>query len=629
MAVRNERLEEMFLSDSRIMMQTLRRIVQEAQSGELSAEQVDRAFRAAHSLKSEAGFLDVTDIATTAHELESILSAVRVSGGVLDGTTHERLLGALSLLDAKLNDYYASVEADGFDSDDRPGVGEVAQNGNGDDADTARPSNYQAKDTTLEAALRTRGVRAMLRESEQRGERFYRLALAVMAPRDLLYPRAFLIINNLEVSSVVLATEPAIEELTDENRELRLIVATSQSEEEVRRRVHVDEVEVSEFSEVSFRELFDQPSEPRTEARVDRRREDPETLHSELQIVADHLVEATQRLRETSSGQSAASGSLERIERLAGYLRSRATGRADVQLLDAARKVQQRAMKYAARQGKRVRISFGGTGALVSDVVSNVVVDALLHLIRNSIDHGILTLKERVRGGRPPAGAIRVEVDTRGELVRLRVADDGVGVSEREVRAASEAGPGADPLVELLAKPGFTTKARVTEASGRGVGLDSVLHTTKRLLRGSLSMHNRPGSGLTVTMSFPRRADLLSVLLVMHGRALFAIPTSVLLGHEALTVDLVKRDSFGSTYYQIDAHTIPVVTPSGRTPRLERFDKHAQLILARGMTGRLALAVDSLVGEETVVKDSETSNRVYSRLADGEAQLLLPGLLVD
>jgi two-component system chemotaxis sensor kinase CheA len=617
----------MFLSDSKIMMQTLRRVVQDAQSGELTAEQVDRAFRAAHSLKSEAGFLDVNEISATAHELEGILSDVRESGGQIDAATHDRLLSALSLLDSKLNDYYASVAA-GARSSGQPGDGGGGSDGSDAERQPLRPSNYQAQDATIAAALRTQGVRAILRESEQRGESFYRLEVNFLAPADLLYPRAFLIINNLEVSAVVVATEPAVEELSDQNRVLRLIVATSESEDQVKRRVHVDEVELTELTQISFRELFEQPSESDAEAISERRKQDPETLHSELQIVADHLVEEVQGLRAVSSGEAAASGSLERIERLASYLRNRATRRADVQLLDAARKIQKQAVQYAARQGKRVRVSFGGTGAPVSNVVSNVAVDALLHLIRNSIDHGILPLKERVRNGRPPAGSIRVEVNTRGELVRLKVSDDGVGVNEREVRAAAGAGADTD-LVELLAQPGFTTKARATEASGRGVGLDAVLHTTKRLLRGSLSMRNRPGSGLTVTMSFPRRADLLAVLLVMHGRALFAIPTSVLLGSESLTVDLVKRDSFGSTYYQVDAQTIPVVTPSGRTPRLERFDKKAQLLLVRGMSGQLALAVDSLVGEETVVKDRENPNRVYSRLVDGEAQLLLPGLLID
>ncbi len=629
MAVRNARLEEMFLSDSRIMMQTLRRVVQEARSGELTSEQVDRAFRAAHSLKSEAGFLELNEISTTAHELESILSGVRDAGGVLDSSNHERLMKALSILDAKLDMYYSSVSGKSEDAARGTRRSEVEEDAESSDPLMARPSNYQAEDATLESALRTSGVRAMLRESNQRGERFFRLEVRILSHRDLLYPRAFLIINNLEVSAVVIATEPAVEELSDDQRQLRLIVATSQSDEQVRSRVHVDEVEVTELTEVSFDELFEQPTEGQLESQpAYDQKDEPDTLRAELHVVADHLDLEAKRLADVVGEQAAAREGLQRIERLAAYLRGRSTGRADVQLLDAARKIQQQAVQYAARQGKRIRLTFGGTGALVSSVVSNVVVDALLHLIRNSIDHGILPLQERVRSGRPPAGSIRVEVHARGDLVRLRVADDGVGVDERAARAAAGVGGDVD-LVQILTRPGFTSKAEPTEGSGRGVGLDAVLHTTKRLLRGALSLRNKPGSGLSVTMSFPRRAELLPVMLVMHGRANFAIPTSVLLGRESLTVDLVKRDSFGSTYYQIEAHTIPVLTPSGRTPRLERFDNSAQLLLVRGMRGRLALAVDSVIGEETVVKDSQSANMVYSRLLDGDAQLLLPGLLID
>jgi two-component system chemotaxis sensor kinase CheA len=255
-------------------------------------------------------------------------------------------------------------------------------------------------------------------------------------------------------------------------------------------------------------------------------------------------------------------------------------------------------------------------------VVGDALLEALMHLIRNSIDHGIGTIEERARAGRHPAATIKIRVDRTGDRVRIVVQDDGRGIDEEAVRA--RAGDSDSPLLDVLARSGFSMRESADTNSGRGVGLDIVMHSVRTLLGGEIKLLNRPEAGMTFVISVPAAARLVHVVVAESGSTAYAIPSATVEDHRSLDRGRVKRDSFGALYYEYDGETLPLSTPAGRAPALRALGESSFVIVVRAGHERRALQVDTILGEEAVVREDARLRRVYSRVLGREAQFVFP-----
>jgi len=155
-----------------------------------------------------------------------------------------------------------------------------------------------------------------------------------------------------------------------------------------------------------------------------------------------------------------------------------------------------------------VAIELRGHSVQIDRVLGDDVADALLHLVRNAIDHGLEPPPERARRGKPPALALTLAAATDAAGVLILVADDGAGIDVGALTASAAARGVAippDPL-ELVFAPGVTTRAEVTPLSGRGVGLDAVRAHVERL-GGRVSVASTPGRGTRFTLALPPRSS--------------------------------------------------------------------------------------------------------------------------
>ena len=200
-----------------------------------------------------------------------------------------------------------------------------------------------------------------------------------------------------------------------------------------------------------------------------------------------------------------------------------------------------RAGRAAAREaGKRVEFEIAGGDARLDRSLAERVADPLLHLVRNAVDHGVETEAERVAAGKSAAGCVRVEADTEGGLVVLRVSDDGRGVDvEAVARAAAGAGlvePGARltdaHALRLIFRPGFSTAAQASLVSGRGVGLDVVERAVEEA-GGEVRVRSGRGRGTTFELRLPTSLALLPAHVVRLGgrRYCLGAPHVVEAGH--------------------------------------------------------------------------------------------------
>jgi len=285
---------------------------------------------------------------------------------------------------------------------------------------------------------------------------------------------------------------------------------------------------------------------------------------------------------------------------------------------------------------KDVELSIEGADTELDKTVIDQLNDPLVHLIRNSMDHGIETPEARRAAGKQPTGTIHLSARHSGANVLIRISDDGRGLDVDRVRArAVEQGliDGAARLSEseifsLILAPGFSTAREVTEVSGRGVGMDVVRRSVEGL-RGSIDIASKPGAGLSVTLRLPLTLAIIDGLLVRVGQAHFVLP----LANSLECVELTRRDivaSNGRHRATVRGDLIPYIRLSEYFQMDRAQPETEQIMVVETEHGRYGFVVDQVLGDhQTVIKNL---GRLYRNvqvvsgatiLGDGTVALIL------
>jgi two-component system chemotaxis sensor kinase CheA len=271
------------------------------------------------------------------------------------------------------------------------------------------------------------------------------------------------------------------------------------------------------------------------------------------------------------------------------------------------------ARDLARQLGKDVELVLAGEETEVDKTMIEDLADPLIHLIRNAVDHGVEMPEERQAAGKPIKSLVRLEARQEGDHIVLIIADDGKGMSAERIRAkAIEKGliseEEANTLDErqslnLIFLPGFSTKAQISDVSGRGVGMD-VVKTNIQKLNGSIDIRSEPGKGSVFIISLPLTLAILPVLLVLLGDQPFALPLSLV--REILPIEQSRiQEVGGKETLVVRGEVLPVITlarllgwPLEREPEYGVFMQTAER--------SFILAVDSFAGrDDAVIKSLE------------------------
>jgi two-component system chemotaxis sensor kinase CheA len=271
------------------------------------------------------------------------------------------------------------------------------------------------------------------------------------------------------------------------------------------------------------------------------------------------------------------------------------------------------ARDLARQLGKDVELVLAGEETEVDKTMIEDLADPLIHLIRNAVDHGVEMPEERQAAGKPVKSLVRLEARQEGDHIVLIIADDGKGMSAERIRAkAIEKGliseEEANTLDErqslnLIFLPGFSTKAQISDVSGRGVGMD-VVKTNIQKLNGSIDIRSEPGKGSVFIISLPLTLAILPVLLVLLGDQPFALPLSLV--REILPIEQSRiQEVGGKETLVVRGEVLPVITlarllgwPLQREPEYGVFMQTAER--------SFILAVDSFAGrDDAVIKSLE------------------------
>ncbi len=293
--------------------------------------------------------------------------------------------------------------------------------------------------------------------------------------------------------------------------------------------------------------------------------------------------------------------------------------------------------------GKQVRLEMEGEETELDKSLVEAIRDPLIHLLRNSIDHGIEGPATRAALGKPPEGCVHLRAFHENGQVRVEVRDDGSGMDpDRLRRKAIETGLlaperaarlGDREAIDLIFLPGFSTAKVVTNVSGRGVGLD-VVKTNVEKVGGSVDVDSRPGKGTTFSLKIPLTLAVIPVLIVTSGGERFAIPQVHLLEVVRLMPEKASRAIeavHGTPVYRLRGSLLPIVDLN-RELRLEAATENpgVNLLVLQAEGLRFGLLADRIHDtEEIVVKPLGKHLQALSAFAgatvmgDGKVALIL------
>ena len=603
-------------------------------------ELVDSLFRHAHSVKGMAGSMGYEGAATLAHRLEDLLDAVRLSPGHLDKELTDLMLQAVDALTAQVKaasvgvpmpDAQALVQAltqatarlpvtrpptpipspvpsapPPYASAPLPQPSAPLPN-----PASSSPSSPGTPSPPVDLSLPPR----------------FALTLRVSPASNQPGVRGFLATKRLGTLGNVFNLTPPLEDIKGGRMPQGLItleLETDESEETVKKTVAaVADVELEVLRAVVPQSA--PPPEPKPEAEAPRvvGQEPARTVRVRTELLdefldaAGELLLATARVREVGKQLPDAlrpplDESVDRLHGLVRALHDKVMQARMTPISVITDRLPRAARDIARRRGREVEVTVTGSDIELDRAIVDELNDAVLHVLRNAIDHGIEPPEERRMRGKPARGLVKVEVRRQRDRVVLEVRDDGRGLDTERLRAlAVERGlvtpDQARAMSEresllLCALPGLSTAATVTDISGRGVGMDAVKRVVEGV-GGALDIESTRGQGAVFRLSLPLTVAMVNLLLVGVGDDVYGLPITKVSG-----VVETPREKLASSQNVPVLHFGQLVVPVHdlsevlEVPRMAGADAHATpLVVVEADDGPVALGVDRLVGQEEVV----------------------------
>ena len=290
--------------------------------------------------------------------------------------------------------------------------------------------------------------------------------------------------------------------------------------------------------------------------------------------------------------------------------------------------------------GKSIRLVTEGENTEVDKTVIDKLAEPLTHMIRNAVDHGIESPEKRAASGKEPEGTIKLTAKHRSGRIVIELADDGAGINRERVRQkaidndliTADANLSDEEIDNLIFAPGFSTADKISDISGRGVGMD-VVKRSIQALGGRISITSRPGLGSTFTMSLPLTLAVLDGLVVTVAGQTLVVPLTAIV--ETLQPEAANIHSFGANQRLISIRNsfCPLVDVGRilnfRATQANPIEGVALLVESEG-GGQRALMVDAIQGQRQVVIKSLEANYTHvpgiaaaTILGDGRVALIL------
>lgn len=264
----------------------------------------------------------------------------------------------------------------------------------------------------------------------------------------------------------------------------------------------------------------------------------------------------------------------------------------------------------ASSLGKEVNFEIVGGDAELDKSMVEKIADPLMHLVRNSLDHGLEPPQERLAAGKPAAGKLVLSARHETGAILIRIEDDGRGINRERVlqrawnRGLVEQGivPPDDDINMLIFEPGFSTAEQVTNLSGRGVGMD-VVRRNIEALRGTLRLNSKPGKGLQVDIRLPLTLAIIDGFMVGVGKSKFVLPLESVVEVIESGGENVRIDERGRHCVELRGAVLPVVRLRTLYTVESELPERVSVVVVHSPRGKYGIEVEVLLGQnQTVIK---------------------------
>ena len=676
---------EIFIDETKEHLESLNSQVLVLEKEPTNSETVNEIFRAAHSLKGMAGTMGYKRMQRLTHDMENVFSEVR-SGKM--SVSAELVDIVFQCLDA-LEEYLTCITetADEGTNDNEPIIARLNAILKGETEEEAKEEPSGEEKSPAEQSADFHAVKLKdfechaAKEAIAKGMHFYGLTVQIEESCILKSARAFLVFKNIEPVGEVIRSEPGIQDIEDEKfdwsfsmfvvskeplraildvvlnvseiksvvgEELPLPEEEPKEEEKPEEKVPEIKAPVPEEKTVEVKEATAKPSaqkqQPGGKPVVNRSvRVDIDKLDVLMNLVSE-LITAKNGIVSVSDSdkENAAQQIREQVE----YLESITTNLHEsvmkvrmVPIESVVSRFPRMVRDLSKKLDKKMELYMTGEDTELDRTVIDEIGDPLMHILRNSADHGIESKELRAERGKPETGSIFLDAYQDGNNVVIEVRDDGNGIDVEKVRSKAiekgtitqEQANNMDDkaIIDLLFRPSFSTAEKISDVSGRGVGLD-VVKTKIEGLGGDIEVRTELGEGSTFIIRLPLTLAIIQALMVTLGGEKYAIPLSTIQTIEDIMLSDIKYVR-GKEVISLRDNIIPIIRLREVLDVEEEHESQNVIVVIIQKGDKLAgLVVDQLIGQQEIVIKSLgrhlNNNKLLSGatiLGDGEVALIL------
>ncbi len=640
---------DMFIDESREHLQIMNEVLLKLENNMQDIALVNEIFRTAHTIKGMSGTMGYQKLAKLTHQMENVLHLCRNQEMAIDSVIIDMLFECFDGLDKYVENLAQYEEEGELDTTDLVRRLEyVAKNkttsnipaaGN-EQIETAVAEQNVQKDTEfhIEQSDITDSVKQMAAEGG-----FNATAVKIVLAEDcvLKIARVFMAFNSLEKIGEVIKTHPSTEDIEDEKfeRSIEALVMTKADQTVLRETLlsisEIEDVFVKSFDLAVAAEntmttetqvavaapLVTKQNQAANSASQENKqkkrsnktvRVDIERLDNLMNLVSELIIIKT-RLddNEQSEKQSKIDETLKYFERITTALHDAVMKVRMVPVERTFNRFPRMVRDLAKKLDKSIDLIVSGEETEVDRTVIDEIGDPLIHLIRNSIDHGVESKSTRLAKGKPEVGTVHLRAYPDGNSVVLEVEDDGNGI-DPEIIAQKALQKGLfereeleamtkPEIINLLFAPGFSTAEKVTDVSGRGVGLD-VVKTKIESLSGEIEVQSEVGLGSKFVIRLPLTLAIIQALMISLGSEKYAIPLT-----NIRIITMVKPSEIrmleGREIILYRNKTLPLVRLSEvlDVPDASDDEELLTVVIVKKGDREIGIVVDGLIGQQEIV----------------------------
>ena len=645
----------MFMEESREHLQALNKCLLELEGDSENTSILSEIFRSAHTLKGMSATMGFTIIAELTHEMENVLDLLRKETLKCDERIIDLLFRCVDTLDSLVESALNSEESE----DISPLVNELKTIVAG--GEVAPTASGSAKPEKIEAVVAVEPVthielnetdKSIISAAEQQGLSALHVHVALDKKCMLKAARAYMVMTCLEDFGEVIKTVPASEEIEKENFETSfdILVLTTKDEDDLKKRL----LNISEVVVVNIEKLPDltvgsvlQPVVPNQSSvpaatklqagavankksgddhkskSVQSVRVDIDKLDTLLNIVGEIVINKT-RLTQIGIMHKLSDliETMEQMDRVTTELQTIVMKIRMVPVGQVFNRFPRMVRDISKELNKEINLTIEGEETELDRTVIDEIGDPLMHLLRNSVDHGVESAEDRKAAGKNPTGEVKLTASHEGNNVVIDIEDDGKGINsefikkkaiEKGVITQQEADKMDDnEAVRIIFAPGFSTASTVTDISGRGVGMD-VVRTKIEALGGSVDVESRVGMGSKFKIRLPLTLAIIQALLIKVANETYAIP----LGSIDSTINIRPADIStvqNKEVFLLRGQIIPVLRLCNtlsiprkpedivvKTIEGETEDEELYVVIVHMGEQKAGIIVDTLIGQHDIV----------------------------